>query len=47
MLVIVICFSTTIYAFAQESTDNNQKEINLNNKNQEKIDKCIKEIFKS
>lgn len=47
MLVIVICFSTTIYAFAQESTDNTQKAINLNNIDQEKIDQCINDILKA
>jgi len=45
--VIIICFSSAIHAFAQELTDNIEKAINLNNINQEKIDKCINDTWKA
>lgn len=47
ILVIVICFSSAICAFAQESTDNTEKAINLNNIDQEKIDTYINDILKA
>ena len=47
VLVCCICFSSAIYAFAQEKTNNTKKVINLNNIDQEKLDKCINDILKA
>jgi len=47
ILFIVVCFSSIIHVFAQESTNNTEKAINLNNINQDEIDKCINDILKA